>query len=176
MPRQYGNAPPSTRVPGHDSGLAVRMKPPGGAGGVAPCVPNITGLVWITPGTLEETDTAVIELQDVETDFDLTGPNLPVTHTIPNTNSFWEARIKGALCCDCEVEWFTEWSGSANEEPGFRGRWDWAVLTPTEEAAGAQIDMGEGVLTVTATVTCPSGTFNVGPITAVVSMEGGGGS
>lgn len=141
------------------------------------CTPNITGLVWLTPVTLVETNIAVIELQTVETDFDLTGPQAPVEHTIPNSNFFWEARIKGTLCCDCEVEWDTDWSGTADEQPGFRGRWDWAVLTPTEEAPGAQIDQGTGVLTVTATVTCPGmAPIEVGPITAVVSMEGGGGS
>ena len=161
-------------------GLTLRAPParaetPEQVEGVAPCAPNITGLVWIAPFTAEETDTAVLEFQQVETDYDVGGPSIPVLHNVPNSNKFWEARIKGTLCCDCEVVWDVEWIGD-DDPPGYRFRWDWGVLIPGAERSGTQIDQGAGVLTVSATVTCPAGIFNVGPITAVVTAEGGGGS
>lgn len=136
--------------------------------GVAPCVPNITGLVWIDPSDESQTDTAVLMLQNVTTQY---GPGDFLTHDVPANDWSWEARILGDLCCDCEVNWSIEWSGDEGLEPGYRFRWDWGILYPRTGDSGNRLDHGSGVLTVSAEIVCPDQTINVGPITAVV---GGG--
>lgn len=171
MGRQYGHAPPVTSVPGHESGLDVRLSPPGAAAGTAPCTPNVTGLVWIDPSDESETDTAVLTTQNVTTEY---GPGDFFAQNVPADDWNWEARIQGALCIDCVITWSIDWDGTAGLEPGYRFRWDWGILYPRTDADGARQDHAPGTLTVSAEVACPGHpTVNLGPITAVISGAGG---
>lgn len=136
-----------------------------------PCVPNITGLIWIDPITLaEQTNDFVLELKEMGLDIDAGGPGGSVNYWFPKSNLNYEFRIKGTLCCDCTVAWTADWVGD-NFPPGFRGRWDWAILIPQGEVDSPDLPQGEGTMTISAIITCPEGVSNVGPIVVTVQHE-----
>lgn len=168
---------PTSRVLGKSVELTLQANttPPAAAADVAaaPCVPAIAALVWVDPTTAAETDTAVLLIRNVTTEF---GPGQFLSHNVPINDWNFHAKLVATVCDDCVVNWVVSWAddeGGSSGPPGYHFNAAGGAVFPRTTAAGSQLTHLPGLLSLHAELVCAGHPTITSPtIYAVVTGEG----